>query len=158
VRMVCELIENGELGEAQAVIDAAGCTCPSGDVWGRKGGIYDELGEKYIVPSWVIGVPTGVVDTGDDEAIKEGDLDDASVAKGKKGKGRMLVDEDVPVEGDLRVRVRLSHTARDVVIRTRDDENVGIFLHRVRDEAEVYLIALVIRVFWLTAFTNSFLQ
>jgi hypothetical protein len=140
VRLVCESIEAGELDQAQALIDAAGCTCPSGDVWGKKGGIYDEFGEKYVVPTWIIGVPAGIVEGGDDaDEIKEVDVSPES-GKGKKekGKGRMIVDEDTLSEGDLRVRVRMSHTARDVVVRTSNDDKVGRFLMRVRDEAKVW--------------------
>jgi hypothetical protein len=144
VRLVCESIEAGELGQAQALIDAAGCTCPSGDVWGKKGGIYDELGEKYVVPAWVVGVPDGVLD-GDEndegDEIKEEDVASGTgTPKKEKGKGRMIIDEDALAEGDLMVRVRLSHTARDVIVRTRVDEKVGMFLVRVRDEAEVRLL------------------
>jgi hypothetical protein len=138
VRLVCESIEAGELDQAQALIDAAGCTCPSGDVWGKRGGIYDELGEKYIVPAWIIGIPAGTVEGGDDDDETKKDIGSGSGnVKKEKGKARMVVDEDATTEGDLRVRVRMSHTARDVVVRTRDDESVGMFLMRVRDEAEV---------------------
>jgi hypothetical protein len=159
VRMACELIETGELDEAQAVIDASGCTCPSGDVWGKKGGIYDELGEKYVVPAWIIGVPAGVVEGGDDgEEVKDEDIaGSAGKTKQEKGKGRMVIQENPPDEGDLKVRVRLSHTARDVVVRTAEDEKVGMLLHRVRDEAEVNMKALSMTSgFGLTTTSNSF--
>jgi hypothetical protein len=160
VRLACELIETGELDEAQAVIDASGCTCPSGDVWGKKGGIYDELGEKYVVPAWIIGIPAGVVDGGDDgdEIKEEAAAGSAASAKKEKGKGRMVVHEDPPVEGDLTVKVRLSHTARDVVVRTSNDEQVGMLLHRVRDEAEVNMKPFSMTAgFGLTTMSNSFL-
>ncbi|KAF2431087.1 hypothetical protein EJ08DRAFT_588012, partial [Tothia fuscella] len=143
VRLVCDLIEQGELGEAQAVLEAAGCTCPSGDLWGRKGGVYDELGEKYVVPTWVVGEPPGMTDE-DAEVVKETGSGDTDTGKRKdeKGKGRLLMDE-MEGEGDMKVKVRLSHTAQDIIIRTRDGEEVSVLLRRIVEKAELHPLTKV---------------
>lgn len=137
LRLICELIERRQLGEAQVVLDAAGCTCPSGDAWGPKGGIYDEFGEKYVVPSWIVGEPIGVVETAGDMSSETTVHEGASAAK-DKGKGRLIVEEER--EGDLKVRVRLSHTARDIMVRTREEENVELFVRRIVKVADVCLL------------------
>jgi Ubiquitin-binding domain len=144
---MCEMLERGEKEEAQAVMEAAGCTCPSGEVWGRRGGIWDEKGERYVVPAWCVGVPKGTVMDGDGNeqegtdgsGIEEESSDEEEtkkkVVEQDKGKGR-LVEEEEKV-GDLKVRVRMSNTARDFWVRTRPDAKVHTLLKRAREVGEV---------------------
>lgn len=151
LRIICELVERGEKEEAQAIMEAAGCTCPSGEVWGRRGGIWDERGERYVVPAWCVGVPRGCVMEGDevqegtDVSGVESSEDDEVKSFGKKGvvevdkgKGRLVEPEkEVEMESDLKVRVRMSNTARDFVVRIRADAQVHVMLKRVREVGEV---------------------
>ncbi|KAK0933795.1 hypothetical protein LTR29_014663, partial [Friedmanniomyces endolithicus] len=68
IRRVCELLREGELGTAQAVLDAAALTTPRGSVGrgkgsdGRRGGVWDSGGGFYEVPGWVVGDPLDVVE------------------------------------------------------------------------------------------------
>ena len=107
VKAVCELVEHSNLVDAQAVLDASGCTCPSGNLWGHKGGVYDELGEKYIVPAWAVGEPPGVVPDGSDDGEKsssnEEEDEDEEVSR-EKGKGKAVVVEE-PDDDALKLRV-----------------------------------------------------
>lgn len=149
LRIMCELLERGEMLEAQAILEAAGCTCPSGEVWGRRGGIWDERGERYVVPAWCVGVPRGCVMDGnevqegtDGSGIEEssGDEDGKSrvAVEQDKGKGRLIEPEkEEEKEGDLKVRVRMSNTARDFVVRTRPNTRVHTFLKKAREAGEV---------------------
>jgi hypothetical protein len=138
LRLVCEMVEMGRLEEAQAVLDAAGCTCPSGELWGRKGGCYDELGERYVVPDWCLGRPNGVFDDGDGKtAVMEGE--GLVGSRDTKGKGKVVEDDDVIRGREINVKARLSHSARDVLIRIGDEDSVNLLLRRVRVAAEVCL-------------------
>jgi len=143
IRLVCELVEKGELIEAQAVLEAAGCTCPTGAIWGKRGGVFDELGQKYTVPPWVVGEPEGILNgsedsdveirRGKDEVNSEGD--DIGPKKGEKGKGRAVEDEGV--NNGAKVRVRLSHTARDLAINISMVQKVHVLIRKVRDIADI---------------------
>lgn len=144
---MCELLERGENGEAQAIMEAAGCTCPSGEVWGRRGGIWDERGERYVVPAWCVGVPRGCVMVGDEvqEGTDASGVEESSEDEEVKrfGKGGAVVEvvkgkeKEVELESDLKVRVRMSNTARDFVVRVRADAKVHGLLKRVREVGEV---------------------
>jgi hypothetical protein len=152
LRLICEMLERGEMEEAQAVMEAAGCTCPSGEVWGRRGGIWDERGERYVVPAWCVGVPKGTVMDGegneqegtDGSGIEEESSEEEEVKKKvveqDKGKGRLVeAEKEEEKVGDVKVRVRMSHTARDFVVRTRADTKVHTLLKKVREVGEVCL-------------------
>lgn len=149
---MCELLERGEIEEAQTIMEAAGCTCPSGEVWGRRGGIWDERGERYVVPAWCVGVPKGCVMEGDElqegtdaSGVEESSEDEEVKSFGKravgevgKGKGRLVeMEKEEELESDLKVRVRMSNTARDFVVRARADAKVHGLLKRVREVGEV---------------------
>ncbi|TID21549.1 hypothetical protein E2P81_ATG04823 [Venturia nashicola] len=149
LRTMCELLERGEKGEAQAIMEAVGCTCPSGEVWGRRGGIWDERGERYVVPAWCVGVPRGCVMVGDElqEGTDASGADESSdeervksfgergeVQDVEKGKAMAVMGEK---EDNLKVRVRMSNTARDFVVRVRADVKVHGLLKRVREVGEI---------------------
>jgi hypothetical protein len=143
VKLVCELVEQDSFDDAQAVLDAAGCTCPSGDLWGRKGGVYDEFGEKYVVPAWLVGEPEGVVQEGQEEEEKSSsnddeDEEDEEEVSHEKGKGKaILMGEPEGQKPTLRVRARLSNTAKDVIVRIRDEDKVRVIVRQIRDLANV---------------------
>ncbi|KAF2667402.1 hypothetical protein BT63DRAFT_291280 [Microthyrium microscopicum] len=152
LRLVSELVQNGDTESAQAVLDAAGGTCPSGDLWGRRGGCYDEFGERYVVPEWCLGMPSGLEPRADHGNGGDGDAaigDDGGRGEqallqdeirfftrdgnASKGKDRVPSPPGEKVKGvELKVRVRLSHTARDVVVKLGDQENVEVLVSRLR--------------------------
>ena len=59
-------MRDDDLTTAQGLLDAAGCTCPTGEV---ARGVYDERGRLYELPDWVVGDPGDLVED-------EGDKDD----------------------------------------------------------------------------------
>ncbi len=159
LRLVCELVREMQLAEAQGVLDAAGCTCPTGEL---AKGVFDERGAFYEVPGWVVADPAGVVadDDDDDEDEDEGEedgeedtkMDDADEALvvgrtfelgGEKGKGRVeeLRAPPQPDKGrSVRVRARLSDRGTDVVVTFGPDEPAKVLVRRVRELAGVSLI------------------
>ncbi|KAF2401244.1 hypothetical protein EJ06DRAFT_383807 [Trichodelitschia bisporula] len=146
VRMACELLEAGDAEEAKAVLLAAGCHCPTGEMWGTEryrgqrpprhtmGGVFDKWGERYVVPSWCVGVPVLVVDGPDVE--EESDDDDGEkavelLADAGKGKARVA---DAPL---VRVVARMSHTARDVAVQVRGDIRVKDLIEKLKEGADL---------------------
>lgn len=70
VRTVIELVRDGDLNTAQGVLDAAGCTCPTGEI---ARGVYDERGRLYEVPDWVVGDPGDLMENEGDDGDMVGD-------------------------------------------------------------------------------------
>jgi hypothetical protein len=155
VRLVSELVEQGSLAEAQAVLDAAGCTCPTGSLWGRKGGVYDEFGERYEVPVWCVARPVTVAEPTPREAeaarsagasVREGTEDDAKerngtdgvVLLGQESRGKAKAVEHTMAGREISVKARLSHSARDVVIQIGNEDNVNVLLQQIRNATEVH--------------------
>jgi ubiquitin-binding protein len=170
VRLVCELVGSGDLSDAQAVLDAAGGTCPTGVVWGRRGGVYDAWGERYIVPVWCVGWPGEVLRAEGERVMHSGggleldEEDDGEEDDGEedvrfwRNRGSMAVFSDTGPKGkkvdrrsrseeeeddrkmkgkEIKVRVRMSNTARDIVVKTGDEDSVGKLMRRVREVGEV---------------------
>ena len=59
LRVAVELSHQNDLGNAQAVLDSAGITIPSGDL-GQ--GCYDELGHRFVIPEFVLSDPSNITD------------------------------------------------------------------------------------------------
>ena len=110
VRTVAELLrtrEPNDLATAQGLLDAAGCTSPSGDL---ARGVFDERGRLYEVPVWVFGDPGDLVE---DEGEKEkevdrgdrdnddGDDDDDENGRGDDGDGDSWIGKDEELDVDI---------------------------------------------------------
>ncbi|KAF2804809.1 uncharacterized protein BDZ99DRAFT_480831 [Mytilinidion resinicola] len=146
VRTVVQLIRAGQVREAQGVLDAGACTCPTGEVWR---GVFDERGEFYKVPEWVVVEPSGLVEEREDGKDSrsgtddEFDEEDAVVEKVDKGKGRAVEGDEVPgvVVADkgniVKVKARLSDRGTDVAIKIGSEERVGLLVRRIRDVADI---------------------
>lgn len=57
-----------KLGNAQAIIDAAGITLPTGDL---VDGAYDGWGNHYVLPVWVVAQPDGLVEGEGEGAVED---------------------------------------------------------------------------------------
>ncbi|KAK8174921.1 hypothetical protein BC567DRAFT_229346 [Phyllosticta citribraziliensis] len=130
VRLVVEMVQQGDVKGAQGVLDASGGTCPTGQLWK---GIYDELGNEYSVPEWVVIEPAGIVaddtrDDDDEEEEEERESEDMTGAE-EKGKGKM---------GDMvKIKARLSDRGTDVVVKAGLDESVRTVIARMVQAAEL---------------------
>ncbi|KAK3056280.1 hypothetical protein LTR09_002787 [Extremus antarcticus] len=139
LRVVCDEVRKGNVEEAQAIMDALGMTCPNGRIAkgrgrGReKGGVYDERGEMYEVPTWVVTDPEDVVEDGEKEGeegseagVNEGDGGDG-VRRDEKGKGRA---ED---PGEMvRLRARLSDRGSDIIVSVGTKQKVAEVVRSIR--------------------------
>ncbi|TKA28626.1 hypothetical protein B0A50_02953 [Salinomyces thailandicus] len=141
LRLVCDMLLQGNVEDAQGVMDAANLSSPQGRVAidkGRhrhRGGVYDERGELYDIPAWVVTDPQDLV-----EDAGEKDLDGASDSdadheetvateqqREQKGKGRA---EDL---GELLpVRCRLSDRGTDVVVQVHMKQKVAVLVREVQ--------------------------
>ncbi|ORY15592.1 hypothetical protein BCR34DRAFT_454836, partial [Clohesyomyces aquaticus] len=77
VQLCVEYLQADNVAEAQAILDASGCTCPHGEIWR---GVFGETGEWYKVPEWLVIEPAGLVedpppDPEEDDAGKTDDED-----------------------------------------------------------------------------------
>ncbi|KAK1068784.1 hypothetical protein LTR74_005442 [Friedmanniomyces endolithicus] len=169
IRRVCELLREGELGTAQAVLDAAALTTPRGlvgrgkGVDGRRGGVWDAGGRFYEVPGWVVGDPGDLVedlekegDGGEGEKVGldgvEEDTDEdlkqevrlpapqPATPRVEKGKGR------AESPGRLvKVACRRSDRGRDLVVDYNEKEPAASLAVRVRDKIGDKRVRLVFR-------------
>jgi hypothetical protein len=146
--MAVELLQQGEVQEAQGILDAVGITCPRGEIWG---GLFDERGELLSVPDWVVLEPEGLVEAEDEdeeksgsEDVGEGDGEDVEkltlTGESAKGKGKAVVsavETGVETGPLVKVRCRLSSSGKDYIVKIGKEEKVGVVAARLRDYASL---------------------
>lgn len=151
LKAVCECLRQDDVAEAQAILDAASITCPHGKVGrGRtrakqQEGVYDEQGQLYDLPYWVVTDPQDIIeDEGKDidaeaEEDEEDEANEASLARRQeKGKGRA---ESIGEE--LRLKVRLSDRASDMEVTIGSKQNVSVAIRAIKDQINVRHCRLV---------------
>ena len=126
VRLAAQYLQKGELQEAQTLLDATGCTCPTGLLWR---GVYDPTGVQYKVPEWVVVEPEGLAEEG---AVDDGKATSSDDAEGGVG---------AAVDDQVRVRVRTSHDQRDVSLLIAKRDSVGVIVEKLKEEAKVCLVS-----------------
>lgn len=137
-------LQRGEVGEAQTLLNATGCTCPSGKLWHS---IYDEKGVEYAIRDarhnyeWVVFEPVGLWEGKKGGKEVDGEIDDdgfgATTTKQVKGKGRAQ-DEEAGEGIVYRVRCRLSTTGRDHIVEMRKGEKVGEIMKKLSRVTRVH--------------------
>lgn len=145
LKEVTKLIRQGDLAEAQAIMDASGITLPTGHL---EQGAYDERGMLYKLPENIVSDPTTVVDDdgetmiGDDvlsKKIEAGGLalpphkteDGTTVEKVDKGKD--AIEKDA-----MKVRCRLSDRGGpDTIVLLGRKQPVSVLVRRLRSEATI---------------------
>ncbi|KAH7028349.1 hypothetical protein B0J12DRAFT_584166, partial [Macrophomina phaseolina] len=126
VRLASELVRGGDVASAQGVLDAAGATCPTGEVWR---GVFDEWGTEYRVPEWVVVEPVGVVEDDEGEGDGYGEEDGEQSLAEEKGKGKM---------GEIvKLKARLSDRGSDVVVEVGMEERVSSVIAKIAETAQV---------------------
>lgn len=135
IRIVVELLRQGKRDEAQGILDASAVTCPTGEIWK---GVFDEKGNLYAVPEWVIVEPAHLVEDANAEgkADEAGDEDDEmdGLSKEEKGKGRAI---EIDPSTIAKVRARLSDRSSDVLVKMSKDERLAVLVRKIRDVANV---------------------
>lgn len=112
------------MATAQSLLDASGCTCPTGQLWSR---VYDDRGNEYKVPEWLVLEPSGIVEDGD-VSIVEDKIDGAAV-----------LDTSEP-DGKCVVRVRLSDASKDLRVSVRKRETIASIREKIKVQAKVRLL------------------
>lgn len=127
---------------AQAIIDAAGITIPTGDL---VDGVYDPFGGHYALPVWVVCNPDNLVSDAAG-ATKAGDVrpvpitgtadeDDIALLK-SKGKDA-IAEVETPKVPNITVKCRLTDGRQDVIVQIPKDAKVGVLSKKVAKVAEV---------------------
>lgn len=144
------LIRQGDLAEAQGILDAAGVTLPTGHL---EQGSYDERGMLYRLPENIITDPLNVVDdegetvVGDDALGKKlgagglarPDVPPTETSAQRIDKGKEAIEKDA-----VKVRCRLSDRGGpDTIILLGQSQPVSVLLRRLRSEAALPLSARV---------------
>lgn len=130
------LLADGDITTAQSILDAAAITVPTGDL---KNGAYDEAGNLYQMPEYVISDPQNLVSNQQGE-IRKGEVsndatdDDEAIERKREEKGKSVLKT-----GDMiKVRARLSDRGGpDVVISLGKDQAVRTLVRRVQEEVNV---------------------
>ena len=135
-----------DLKGAKAVMDAAGCTCPTG----RLGeGVWDEQGRLYKLPRWVLSDPVNVVEgpgvDDEDEDMPEDDDAEDDEEEAKEGVSEYYSEtgidkgkEKVPTGPNaVTLKIRLSDRATDVHVIVDKHQPVKGVVKRVQAEASI---------------------
>ncbi|KAI4089239.1 MAG: hypothetical protein LQ344_005534 [Seirophora lacunosa] len=140
LKLATELLREGDVQDAQGVLDASGVTVPTGDL---VDGCYDEQGALYQLPAWVVAEPERVVEDDsklegveaggevrgvDEEEDEEGDV------VGEKEKGKEVVSGGK----EVKVKARLSDRGGpDVVVMVGREERIAAVVRKIQREANL---------------------
>ncbi|KAF2656536.1 hypothetical protein K491DRAFT_715299 [Lophiostoma macrostomum CBS 122681] len=127
-KQMVEHLQREEVQQAQVLLDAIGCTCPTGKLWH---GIFDERGDQYSIHDarhnfeWIVFEPKGLVESAAGAAPGGGLDGQEEDLLSDKGKGKRRAEEVIPV------KCRLSTTGQDHVIEMSKDEKIGSLIKRL---------------------------
>ncbi|KAJ4354812.1 hypothetical protein N0V95_003497 [Ascochyta clinopodiicola] len=124
LRVASEALQTGDVATAQGLIDALGCTCPNGQLWG---GVYDDRGTLYKVPEWLIIEPAGIVE---EDML-------ASAAEGNTDITNEVDEQGLGPDQDFDVRVRISSTSQDCRISVRRRETIASIREKLKTQANL---------------------
>ena len=142
LKVVVGLLADGDITTAQSILDAAAITVPTGDL---KNGAYDEAGNLYQMPEYIISDPQNLVLNQQGE-IQKGEVsndatdDDEAIERKREEKGKAVLKT-----GDMiKVRARLSDRGGpDVMISLGKDQAVRTLVRRVQEELNVRIESCV---------------
>ncbi|CAG8513818.1 12768_t:CDS:2 [Ambispora leptoticha] len=116
LRCACE---SEDLTLAQAIIDSANITIPTGNL---TDGCYDELGNRYVIPAYCIVDPTNLIKG----SSSENDEGSTSTHQDDDNMDSKLLLGSSTGDSSSQLTVRLSNVARDVHISTNlEQETIG---------------------------------
>lgn len=135
LKVVVELMAEGETQDAQGILDASAITVPTGDL---INGVYDEVGNFYQLPEHIVSDPENLV-LGSQEHIAKSesgseltDEDKLERRREEKGKGVLKIGEVV------KVKARLSDRGgQDIVVTIGKEQNVRVLVRRIQEEINV---------------------
>lgn len=135
LRTVIELMGQGDLPTAQSILDAAAITVPTGNL---KNGAYDEAGNLYQFPEYVISDPQNIA-TEPTKDIFEESRHGASNKEDEIARRRDEKGNDVLKADDLiKVQARLSDRGGpDLIISVGKTQAVRTLTRKIVEEANV---------------------
>lgn len=116
-----EALQEGDIATAQSLLDAQECTCPTGQLWSR---VYDDRGNEYRIPEWVIIEPAGIVDQEPMPVIDDKTEDDTAI-------------DDTEPDREFVLRVRVSATSADLKVSVRRRETIVSIREKLKTQAQV---------------------
>lgn len=135
LKVVTGLVTEGEIQTAQGILDASAVTVPTGDL---MNGAYDEVGNFYQMPEYIISDPNNVFPGSQENMVKgentsdATDEDEVERRREEKGKG-VLKTGDV-----IRVKARLSDRGGpDIIISIGKDQTIRVLVRRIQEEVNV---------------------
>lgn len=109
-RSCVNLLQEGDVASAQAVLDAAGCTCPTGELWKR---IFGPDGVEYSVNhcKWLVLEPLGLAEAHETHMGLDGtqSIPIVSMSNEASGGGQ-------PTSATITVKCRISDTSKDHIV------------------------------------------
>ena len=139
LKVVVELLADGDVQLAQSVVDAAEIVVPTGDL---KNGAYDNRGNLYQMPEHIICDPVNVIHDqpglqGKEDSSGEGseDEEEAERRREEKGKGVVIEEDLVKVKArlsdrggpDVVIQMLRGQTVRWLIRKIQENSNVGLF-------------------------------
>lgn len=158
LKQVIECLREGDLADAQGILDALSVTLPTGKI---EEGAYDEHGNLYKIPEAVISDPTDIIEDTTDvdgqtvtgtseidalaaklEAAEATNMDvskeESTGEQTKEAKGKAPVEKDA-----MKVKCRLSDRGGpDVIVLLGRSQRVGLLGQRIREETDVHSMPL----------------
>ena len=138
MKVVIGLLADGDITTAQGILDAAAITVPTGDL---KNGAYDEAGNLYQLPEYVISDPENIILDSDNILKGEAESkdvtdDEEEIARKREEKGKAVL----KIGDIVKIKARLSDRGGpDVVVTLGKDQPVRILVRRIQDEVNVSL-------------------
>lgn len=127
LRAATEALQEGDLATAQTLLDAQGCTCPTGQLWSR---VYDDRGAEYKVPEWLVIEPAGIVEEEEVPATEDKNNDATAF-------------DEAELDSEFVVRVRVSQQSQDLKVAIRKRENIASIREKLKALAQVCLHRLM---------------
>lgn len=135
LKVVVGLLAEGEIQDAQGILDASAVTVPTGDL---MNGAYDEVGNFYQMPEYIISDPNNLTPVLRENLLKGEsasdvtDEDEIERRREEKGKGVLKTGEVI------KVKARLSDRGGpDIVISIGREQNVRVLVRRIQEEVNV---------------------
>ncbi|ETS86851.1 hypothetical protein PFICI_00679 [Pestalotiopsis fici W106-1] len=132
--------DDSVLSVAQGILRAVEITLPTGDL---ANGVYDSLGQYYALPEWIVRDPVNI--TVEDKAEAQGEhkgelgtgdesseeIGEEEALRRREEKGKAVVDSKTTTK----IRIRISETARDIIVRVGPDERVRSIAQRALQQS-----------------------
>lgn len=135
LKEVTGLVQQGNLTDAQGILDAAAITLPTGRL---EEGAYDERGVLYRLPENIVSDPKNLIENDDMvNAVAGKELEAGAIVVPPEveslDKGKDVVEENA-----IKIRCRLSDRGGpDTIVLLAPTQPVSVLLRRLRTEATI---------------------